>query len=99
MYKRSDGIFKIITADNLNFTDKEAKGISDAVLAFAGRVPRSYAASEEAMRYTTATAVVIKSWPQRVIGNIILSVDKPPKPFKLFGNAKEPIEWLEEQIR
>lgn len=78
-------------------------GIPHLVLAISGtkssldKDARDYATTEEAMRFTKATAVVIKSWPQRVIGNIILTVNNPAKPFRLFESSKEAIEWLKSQ--
>lgn len=75
-------------------------GIPHLVLAISGKhssldnETRVYCATDEAMQYTKATALVIKNWTQRIIGDLILNVDKPAKPFMLFDNTKEAITWL-----
>lgn len=55
---------------------------------------KSYGLSDEAMEYVLAVAAVVKSYSQKLIGNLILSFDKPSKSFKLFDNTSDAIEWL-----
>lgn len=55
---------------------------------------RSYMASEEALQYFNAVALVVRNTAQRTIANTFLAVDKPTKPFRFFENAAEAIEWL-----
>lgn len=116
LYKRSDGIFKIITADNLNLTAKEAKVVSDAVLEFAGRVPHVLLvvtgqhaqfekefiysiSSKEILSYTTAIAFVVKGVTERNIAGSLLATHGSAKPIMLFENENEAIIWLRDQFR
>lgn len=58
---------------------------------------RNYGANMEMMHDVIAMGVVIRNFPQRLIGNLFLTMDRPPRPVKLFENAAEAITWLKLQ--
>ena len=55
---------------------------------------RDYGKTAEATRYTSASAIVVKSLGHRLLGNFFIKVQKPAVPTKLFSEEKEAIEWL-----
>ncbi|HLP14185.1 MAG TPA: hypothetical protein VK177_19800 [Flavobacteriales bacterium] len=55
---------------------------------------RATSASKEVNRNAIAKAIVTKSLPQRLIGNLFIKFNKPPAPTKLFSIEKDAIEWL-----
>jgi hypothetical protein len=55
---------------------------------------RAYSATAEAMQYSIAEAIVIRSMAQRILGNYYLASDKPAKPSRLFNKVDEAEKWL-----
>lgn len=55
---------------------------------------RTYMATEEALRYSIAEAVIIRSLAQRVVGNFYLNFNKPVRPVKLFDAMEQAENWL-----
>jgi len=52
--------------------------------------------SVEGSQYKLADAYVISSLPQKLIGNIMLRVNRPVVPTKFFHSIQEAEDWLEE---
>jgi len=44
--------------------------------------------------YSIASAILVKSISQRLIGNFFVKVMKPERPFRIFTNEEEALEWL-----
>ena len=59
---------------------------------------RKFMASRERHSKVIADAFVIKSLPQRLIGNFYLRINKPPSPTKMFVTEEEALKWLEQQV-
>lgn len=55
---------------------------------------RDYLAKKESLPYSLADAYVIHSFPQKLIGNFYLKVNKPARPTKIFTDKDEAITWL-----
>ncbi len=55
---------------------------------------RYYAAGAEANTYTLASAFVVKSLAQKLLGNAYLSINKPITPTKLMNDEAEAVAWL-----
>lgn len=55
---------------------------------------REFMASEERHEIVEADAFVIKSLPQRLIGNFYLRINRPPNPTKLFQDEDSAVDWL-----
>lgn len=55
---------------------------------------RKFMATEEALQYSIAEAVIIKNVAQRMIGNFYVKFDKPQKPIHLFGTVEDAVVWL-----
>lgn len=55
---------------------------------------RDYLAKKESLPYSLADAYVICSFPQKLIGNFYLKVNKPGRPTKIFTDKDEAIKWL-----
>ncbi|MCW3072246.1 MAG: hypothetical protein JWO44_2136 [Bacteroidetes bacterium] len=55
---------------------------------------RAYIASPESDPFASAEAYVIRSFPQKLVGNIYLGFNKPARPTRLFNNEEKAIEWL-----
>ena len=55
---------------------------------------REYLAKKESLPYSLADAYVIYSFPQKLIGNFYLKVNKPARPTKIFTNEEEAVKWL-----
>lgn len=55
---------------------------------------RTYMATEEALRYSIAEAVIIGNIAQRIVGNFYLKFNKPGKPVKLFDTKEQAESWL-----
>lgn len=56
---------------------------------------RTYAASEEALKYTKANAIVINSIINRMAANFFIRFAKPARPTKMFNNEKNAVLWLQ----
>ena len=57
---------------------------------------RTYMATDEALQYSIAEAVIIRNMAQRIIGNFYLKFDRPKKPVRLFDSMTEAETWLKE---
>lgn len=55
---------------------------------------RSYIASAEGMQYSIAEAIVAGNMGHRIMGNILLNIDNPPKPIRVFSGEEEAVAWL-----
>lgn len=55
---------------------------------------RTYMATDEALRFSIAEAVIIKNMAQRMVGNFYLKFDKPKKPIHLFDDIDIAERWL-----
>lgn len=55
---------------------------------------RAYIATAEADPYASAEAYVIKSFSQKLVGNVYLSFNKPARPTRLFNDEEKAVEWL-----
>ena len=96
-----DHVCTVESAQQLNSMINEIRGDKPAALLhIAGRHSsvgpgvREYMASEESQLGILANAIVIRSLPQRILGNFYLRVNKPSKPARLFTSQKEAEEWL-----
>lgn len=59
---------------------------------------REFLASETAQKNMLADAIVIRSLPQRILGNFYLKVNRPRKPTRLFTSVSEAERWLRDFI-
>ena len=55
---------------------------------------RIYAASEEALKYTKANAIVINSVLNRMAANFYIRFSKPVRPTKMFNSEANAVLWL-----
>jgi hypothetical protein len=55
---------------------------------------RYYASSPEANRFTIASAFVVKSIAQKLLGNAYVTFNKPITPTRIFTNEEEAQDWL-----
>lgn len=55
---------------------------------------REWGVTEEANKYTIASAVVCNSLAHRLLGNFFIKVQKPLRPTKMFSSEEEAIVWL-----
>jgi hypothetical protein len=55
---------------------------------------RYYASTPEANRFTTASAFVVKSIAQKLLGNAYVTFNKPITPTRIFTNEQDGLEWL-----
>jgi hypothetical protein len=55
---------------------------------------RYYASSPEANQYTIASAFVVTSIPQKVLGNAYITFNKPGTPTKIFTDYDDAVKWL-----
>lgn len=80
---------------------KITKGVPHLILKVPGKHAsldsdaRTYMATEEALRFSIAEAVIIRNIAQRMIGNFYLKFDKPKKPIQLFNEIEEAEHWLQ----
>lgn len=44
-----------------------------------------------------ASAILVKSWPQKMIANLFIRYSEMPFPTRLFTNASKALSWLEMQ--
>lgn len=56
---------------------------------------RSYCASDYLGNYVKALAILVESFPTRLIGNFFINFHKPPYPAKIFTSEKDAMLWLE----
>jgi len=57
---------------------------------------REWAASPTGNNYTIADAVVISSFPQKIIADFYMRYNKPVKPTKVFNSMEKAYEWVRE---
>ena len=58
-----------------------------------------YAFSDKSEQYFTAVAILTKTTTAKIIGNFMISVNKPKAfPVKLFSSEKDAIEWLKNYV-
>jgi hypothetical protein len=55
---------------------------------------RYYASTPEANRFTIASAFVVKSIAQKLLGNAYVTFNKPVTPTRIFTNEQDAIDWL-----
>ena len=55
---------------------------------------RAYIATPESDPYASAEAYVVKSFTQKLVGNVYLSFNKPARPTRIFNEESKAIEWL-----
>ena len=55
---------------------------------------RKYAASEEANKYTLASAFVVNNIAQKLMGQAYMSFNHPITPTRILTNEEEAITWL-----
>ncbi|MBI1836470.1 MAG: hypothetical protein HYR91_04320 [Flavobacteriia bacterium] len=55
---------------------------------------REYLAKKEALPYSLADAYVICSFPQKLVANFYLRINKPARPTRIFTDKNEAIKWL-----
>lgn len=55
---------------------------------------RYYASTPEANRFTIASAFVVKSIAQKLLGNAYVTFNKPITPTRIFTNEQDALEWL-----
>lgn len=60
---------------------------------------RVYSARPEFVQDTIASALVIQSMAQRLVGNFYLQVNRPHIPTRLFTDREAALEWLREEVR
>lgn len=53
-----------------------------------------YLASKDSLSYSLADAYVICSFPQKLVANFYLRVNKPARPTKFFNKVEEAENWL-----
>lgn len=58
------------------------------------RPARQYYASEEGAFDTLATALIVDSPVERIIGNFFIGLQRPRAPVKLFDVKDEAVKWL-----
>jgi hypothetical protein len=56
---------------------------------------RYYASTPEANKYTIASAFVVKSIAQKLLGNAYVTFNKPVTPTRIFTDEGEAVKWLE----
>lgn len=55
---------------------------------------REFMVSEERVKIALADAMVLKSLPQKLMGNLYLQINKPKIPTKFFNTKEAALEWL-----
>lgn len=100
---RTDGEFSLDHAKRLFEASLEVgKGKPFPNLIMLGRYflptseARQYVGSPERSSKALAEAYVIKSLPQKLLGNFYIRFDKPLAPTKLFTDEKKALLWLKQ---
>ena len=90
------GMVKELIEYNGSLNDFERKPMCAVLSEFMtiDKEVREYGKTAEATRYTSASAIVVKSLAHKLMGNFFIKVQKPAVPTKLFSEEKEAIEWL-----
>lgn len=55
------------------------------------------AADKNILSLIGASAVLVTSWPQKFIANLVIRFSNMPFPMKLFTNAAKALDWLKMQ--
>lgn len=55
---------------------------------------RAYIATAESDPYASAEAYVVKSFTQKLVGNVFLSFNQPARPTRIFNDEQKAISWL-----
>jgi len=55
---------------------------------------RYYASGQEANKYTIASAFVVKTIAQKLLGNAYVTFNKPITPTRIFTDETEAVKWL-----
>ena len=55
---------------------------------------RKFLASKEGLESRMAFAFVLKSLPQRMVGNFYIKINKPEKPTRIFAQQEAAEQWL-----
>ena len=58
---------------------------------------RYYASGAEANKYTIASAFVVKSIAQKLLGNAYVTFNKPVTPTRIFTDEESAVKWLNSQ--
>jgi hypothetical protein len=56
---------------------------------------REWAASPSNNSYTKVDAIVISSFPQKIIADFYIRFNKPVKPTKVFSSLKSAVDWIQ----
>jgi len=57
---------------------------------------REWAASPNYNSYTIADAIVINSFPQKILADFYIKFNKPVKPTKIFNSTEAAYNWVKE---
>ena len=64
----------------------------------ATKAARDYSSSFKNTETTAAIALLITSPLSRVLGNLFISINKPPYHTKLFNDQEKAVEWLKQFV-
>lgn len=53
-----------------------------------------YMSQENALPYTIADAFVLTSIPQKILANLYLKINPPPRPTHFFNKREDAMDWL-----
>ena len=59
---------------------------------------REWAASASNNSYTIIDAIVIKSFPQKILADFYVRFNKPVKPTRIFFSLEKAVEWVHLEI-
>ncbi len=62
------------------------------------RNARQFVGKEAITEHTSAMAVVVESYLERVLGKFFMGFNRPPFPTKLFFSVEDGIEWLRSSV-
>ena len=86
----------VVTIHNQLSNGKKTPVLADLreITTGADRKARKYYVGEKSSEFKLGMAMLVTSPFQRMLGNIFLSLGKPPYPTKLFETENEGLEWL-----
>ena len=87
----------VLKAHNDLAGDEEAPVISDIreVSVGADRRAREYYVSEESSRLKLGMAMLVKSPMERMLGNVLFRINRPPYPSKMFSSEDKALSLLD----
>ncbi|MCU0431710.1 MAG: hypothetical protein MUF42_17245 [Cytophagaceae bacterium] len=90
-------IAKLMVADRILVSNSKTR---PALIDISGVVAidtkaRKFLASEQSIRYINAGAIIVNGIIPKYLGNIYLTLDRPPIPAKIFNNKDAALAWLE----